>query len=81
MTADATDNFPGRIGRFAAGFALASFITVAGCVVYGGWANVLDAAANALPPAVFIGAAVGVLSAFRKRWLSFFIQVFARFGF
>jgi hypothetical protein len=65
--------------RFAVGFSVAAFFTFLAVLLYGGGSR--DEFLEAATAAVVSGSAVGVLSAFGKKWLSFFIELFTRFSF
>jgi hypothetical protein len=79
---DASDRLPRTsIGRFAAGLGLASLVTFVGLLVYGPPASTPDACVRALAPALFFGLVVGILSAFSRKCLSFFVALLTRFGF
>jgi hypothetical protein len=65
--------------RFGIGFSVAAFFTFFSVFLYGGGSKVEFL--EAFTAAVVCGFAVGVLSAFGKKWLSFLIELFARFSF
>jgi len=65
--------------RFAIGFSVAAFFMFLAVFLYGGGSK--DEFSDALTAAVVCGSLVGVLSAFGKKWLSFFIELFTRFSF
>lgn len=74
-----SDNLPERAWkRFIIGFIVAALFTFAALFLYSGGS--MDEFVEAVIVGTVVGGFIGVLSAFGKKWLAFFLELFTQFG-